>query len=50
VVTSHGLDHWGRYLDTYCVRDGKWLFAHRREFVDGTVPGSWAEFAMAQER
>jgi uncharacterized protein (TIGR02246 family) len=50
VVTSQGLDHWGRYLDTYCMRDGKWLFAHRREFVDGTVPGSWAEFAMAQER
>jgi uncharacterized protein (TIGR02246 family) len=49
VITRHGLDHWGRYLDTYCVREGRWLFAHRREFVDGTVPGSWAEFAMAQD-
>jgi hypothetical protein len=49
VITSHGLDHWGRYLDTYSVRDGRWLFAHRREFVDGTVPDSWADFAMAQD-
>jgi SnoaL-like domain len=49
VVTRDGLDHWGRYLDTYCVREGRWLFAHRREFVDGTVPGSWADFAMGQD-
>ena len=49
VVTSHGLDHWGRYLDTFCVRDGRWLFAHRREFMDGSIPGSWADFALAQD-
>jgi uncharacterized protein (TIGR02246 family) len=50
VVTTRGLDHWGRYLDEYCVLEGRWLFAHRREFVDGSVPGSWAEFAMTQGR
>jgi uncharacterized protein (TIGR02246 family) len=49
VITNSGLDHWGRYLDEYCVRDGKWLFAHRREFMDGSVPGSWADFALADE-
>jgi uncharacterized protein (TIGR02246 family) len=49
VITNHGLDHWGRYLDSYCVREGRWLFAHRREFMGGAVPGSWAEFAMAPE-
>ena len=47
VVTNHGLDHWGRYLDRYCVRGGRWLFAHRRQFMDGAVPGSWADFALA---
>lgn len=49
VVTSHGLDHWGRYLDDYTVIDGRWYFARRRELMDGSVPGSWAEFATAGE-
>jgi hypothetical protein len=47
VLTNRGLDHWGRYLDEYGVVDGSWRFVHRREFVDGMVEGSWAEFAMA---
>jgi hypothetical protein len=48
VLTTKGLDHWGRYLDGYRLWNGTWHFAHRREFLDGTVPGSWAEFAQSQ--
>jgi hypothetical protein len=47
VVTGNGLDHWGRYLDRYAVLNGKWHFVHRREFLDGVVPGGWAEFASS---
>jgi uncharacterized protein (TIGR02246 family) len=41
VLSGKGLDHWGRYLDTYAVIGGRWLFVHRREFLDGFVPDSW---------
>ncbi|MGD0393109.1 MAG: nuclear transport factor 2 family protein [Acidimicrobiales bacterium] len=41
VLSAHGLDHWGRYLDTYGVIEGRWRFVHRREFLDGSVVGSW---------
>ena len=41
VLSGKGLDHWGRYLDRYGVIDGRWYFLHRREFLDGFVPGSW---------
>jgi ketosteroid isomerase-like protein len=41
VLGAQGLDHWGRYLDRYTVVGGRWLFAHRREFLDGFVAGSW---------
>ena len=34
VLTSVGLDHWGRYLDEYRVVDGRWRFAHRRVLPD----------------
>lgn len=40
VLTHIGLDHWGRYIDTYKKVDGKWLFDTRRVFVDGTSDGS----------
>ncbi len=50
VVTGRGLDHWGRYLDSYGVIEGSWCFVHRREFLDGSVPDSWAEFATARRR
>jgi len=35
VLTSVGLDHWGRYIDEYRVEDGRWRFARRRVTVDG---------------
>jgi hypothetical protein len=35
VLMPHGLDHWGRYLDTYEERDGRWLFTSRRALPDG---------------
>ena len=40
VITHIGLDHWGRYVDTYKKVDGKWLFDTRKVFVDGTDPRS----------
>jgi SnoaL-like domain len=35
VLMPHGLDHWGRYLDRYEERDGRWLFTLRRALPDG---------------
>ena len=35
VLMPHGLDHWGRYLDGYEERDGRWLFTSRRALPDG---------------
>jgi ketosteroid isomerase-like protein len=35
VLTSVGLDHWGRYVDRYTRRDGTWKFFHRKVTVDG---------------
>jgi hypothetical protein len=49
VLTGKGLDHWGRYLDTYGFIDGTWYFVRRREFLDGSVPNSWAEYAVTQQ-
>lgn len=49
VVTSRGLDHWGRYLDTYGVVDGRWRFTRRQELLDGWVPGGFAEMATDEE-
>ncbi len=41
VLSTKGLDHWGRYLDRYGVIGGRWYVLHRREFLDGSVPDSW---------
>jgi len=35
VLMPHGLDHWGRYVDRYEERDGRWLFTLRRALPDG---------------
>ena len=39
VLMPHGLDHWGRYVDAYEMRDGRWQFTHRKVTMDGYVPG-----------
>jgi uncharacterized protein (TIGR02246 family) len=43
VFTERGLDHWGRYVDTFRRVDGRWRFASRRVTLDGVVPGGWAD-------
>jgi len=40
VITSVGLDHWGRYVDEYRCLDGRWRFARRQVTVDGYNPAS----------
>lgn len=40
VLMAHGLDHWGRYIDEYECRDGRWLFTRRRVTLDGRIPDS----------
>ena len=37
VIMPHGLDHWGRYVDEYGVRDGRWVITLRRALSDGRV-------------
>jgi hypothetical protein len=39
----HGLDHWGRYLDEYEERDGRWRITRRRALSDGKTPGGFAD-------
>jgi uncharacterized protein (TIGR02246 family) len=40
VLTSAGLDHWGRYVDEYQHHEGRWRFTERRVTVDGRSPTS----------
>ena len=40
VLMAHGLDHWGRYIDEYQARDGRWLFTSRKVTLDGRVVDS----------
>jgi 3-phenylpropionate/cinnamic acid dioxygenase small subunit len=40
VLMPHGVDHWGRYVDEYGVRDGRWVITLRRAFSDGRVERS----------
>jgi hypothetical protein len=47
VLTSIGLDHWGRYLDDYRVVDDQWRFARRRVLPDAVSPESL--FSAARE-
>jgi len=40
VIMPHGLDHWGRYVDEYGVRDGRWVITLRRALSDGRMDRS----------
>jgi ketosteroid isomerase-like protein len=40
VVMAHGVDHWGRYIDDYGVRRGRWVITQRRALSDGRVEHS----------
>lgn len=48
VLTRTGLDHWGRYVDSYRRSEDHWRFARRRVHVDGRAPGGWAERREAE--
>ncbi len=47
-LTERGLDHWGRYVDTYAADGGRWHFVRRRVDLDGWVPGGWADRTRAR--
>jgi hypothetical protein len=38
VIRANGLDHWGRYVDEYEEREGRWLFTHRKVTTEGRQP------------
>lgn len=40
VLMPEGLDHWGRYVDTFARVDGEWRFTGRRVSIDGRLAGS----------
>jgi hypothetical protein len=40
VLMAHGVDHWGRYIDEYGVRDGRWVITQRRALSDGSIDDS----------
>lgn len=40
VVTDIGLDHWGRYVDSYIAIDEVWKFSSRKVTVDGWATNS----------
>jgi len=42
VLSSHGLDHWGRYLDEFRPVDGEWLITKRTITTEGVDPEGWA--------
>ncbi len=43
VIMGHGLDHWGRYIDDYEERDGRWRITRRRALSDGRTPSGFTE-------
>jgi len=43
VLMPHGVDHWGRYIDRYGVRDGRWLITERRAVSDGRTRGGFTD-------
>jgi hypothetical protein len=42
VLTVHGLDHWGRYIDDFTLMDGRWLFMRREHRLDAAIEGGQA--------
>jgi hypothetical protein len=40
VMTAAGVDHWGRYDDTFAPSDGRWLLQRRKATIDGHSPTS----------
>jgi hypothetical protein len=48
VVMPHGVDHWGRYIDRYVLRDGRWLFAARQVRRDGYAPDGFVAAQVAR--
>jgi hypothetical protein len=42
VLSSFGLDHWGRYLDEFGLVDGEWLITKRTVTTEGVDPEGWA--------
>jgi hypothetical protein len=42
VLSSFGLDHWGRYIDEVRVVDDEWLISKRVITTDGVDPEGWA--------
>jgi hypothetical protein len=43
VLSTKGLDHWGRYRDEFVFDDGRWSFKRRQILVDGTAAGGFGE-------
>ena len=42
VLSTFGLDHWGRYLDEFGVVGGEWLITKRTVTTEGVDPDGWA--------
>jgi ketosteroid isomerase-like protein len=49
VLTTQGLDHWGRYRDQLVQVDGHWRFSRREVRVDGMTPDGWAAARLSPE-
>jgi hypothetical protein len=49
VLTVHGLDHWGRYIDDFTLIDGRWLFARRQHRLDAAIEGGRAAGGASAE-
>ena len=49
VLTAHGLDHWGRYLDEFGLVDGEWRITSRREITDASFAGGWGSRATGED-
>lgn len=45
VMTESGLENWGRFLDEFARRDGRWYFTRRRVIIVGSVAATEGEAA-----